>query len=136
MANFKELIKDYFSQAQLPITDLDEKVLRCGYNGKNLKNLEMIIFFNDPEVGKIEFQTSPIATFGDDKLIKGLMLANQMNTQYRWIKFVIRENGDIMAKTDAIIDEATAGEETAEIVLRTFSIIDGAYPDIMKALWT
>ena len=64
-----------------------------------------------------------------------LLACNKANCRFRWVKFYLDDDNDIVANADVLIDEYTVGEECAGIVSRIDSIIDDAYPDFMRAMW-
>lgn len=75
-------------------------------------------------------------TIPEDK--KGIMLqcCNELNRTYRWVKFTINlERGSLMVEDDAIVDLDTSSEEIFELMSRMASIVEEAYPVIMKYLW-
>ena len=74
-------------------------------------------------------------TAEENKLTAMLMACNAANKQYRWIKFYISDNQDIMAEDDAILDMANVGEECIELVARMVRVVDEAYPSFMRAIY-
>ena len=64
-----------------------------------------------------------------------LEACNKLNSDYRWVKFYIDDDGDIATSLDAVIDIDTVGPEVIQLVSRMVSIYDGAYPTLMKATW-
>lgn len=135
MANYKQSTMAYFDQKGIKYQDVREDVLRVGYIGENIKQIEVFIIFDSEGGNDVELRTSVLASFKDDKLQQGLVLCNQLNDQYRWIKFVIDDEGDLVVKMDALVDIETVGDEVWELVGRTISIVDRGYPTIMKVLW-
>ena len=51
------------------------------------------------------------------------------------MKFYLDEDNDVIANGDVMFDEQNAAEACIELIMRTASIIDDAYADIMKAIW-
>ena len=60
---------------------------------------------------------------------------NDCNNKFRWVKFYLDDDNDIVANADILFDELNVGFTCVEIVMRTASIIDDAYPAIMKGIW-
>ena len=79
--------------------------------------------------------SSPIANVPADKTAKMLFVLNECNNRFRWVKFYLDGDNDIVANGDVIFDEQNAGEACVELIMRTASIIDDAYADIMKGIW-
>lgn len=70
-----------------------------------------------------------------EKTADMLVICNALNMRYRWLKFYIDKDNDIMIEDDAILTPETAGEECFELLIRTVKIIDEIKPLIMKTLY-
>ena len=92
-----------------------------------------VAFDEDGESAQIV--SSPIANVPAEKTAKLLMVLNQCNCDFRWAKFYMDEDYDIIADTDVVFGEEGAGFAVAEAVLLAASVIDDAYPEIMKGIW-
>ena len=79
--------------------------------------------------------TSPIANTPGEKTAKMLLVLNECNHKFRWVKFYLDNDNDVVANGDVIFDEQNVGDACIELVMRTASIIDDAYPEIMKGIW-
>ena len=66
---------------------------------------------------------------------QALITCNRCNKRFRWVKFYIDDDNDLIVEADGIIDEMTVGEECIELLFRTVSILDDSYGDFMKAIW-
>ena len=66
---------------------------------------------------------------------KALEICNSLNCEYRWIRFYVDEDLDIVASIDAYLDAYTCGEMCMDYIRRIVSIVDEAYPQIAKARW-
>ena len=97
-------------------------------------HLEINLVF-DLDGASAHVVTSPIASVPGEKTAKLLLVLNECNRKFRWVKFYLDEDNDIIVNADVIIDESSAGAECLEIVMRTASIVDNAYADIMKGVW-
>lgn len=64
-----------------------------------------------------------------------LKACNEANKQFRWIKFYVSDNQEVMAEDDAVLDMASVGEECIELVARMVRVVDEAYPKFMKAIY-
>ncbi len=72
----------------------------------------------------------------DEKFVEAVMACNQQNRRFRFVKFIVDDDNDIMALSDAILDVSTAGEECFELLVRTLKTIKEARPQIMKAIYS
>ena len=86
---------------------------------------------NDPIV---QFKCWTIETFKGMEA-KGIIACNEMNSHYRWIKFYLDKDSDIITDCDAYIDAATCGEECMKLVRRMVNITDEAYPTFARYKW-
>ena len=134
---FKRMVMSFFDEHDLKYHEVDERAIRISYDGDDIRDYSLfIITENDAKkenINRVVFLSSPIATFEGDLIAKGLILANSLNYSYRWVKFVINDNNDLINRFDAIVDEETAGEEIARLCNLAISVADDAFPDIMKA---
>jgi hypothetical protein len=134
MASYKDLVKNHFDTKGIKYLEPKDDVLIVPYSADNLNEMKVIIDFDSDE-GKAEFVCLDIGQFADDQFAKGLIACNTCNTKFRWTKFYIDEEGHVLVRADAILDEETCGEECLEMVQRMVHIIDEAYPVFMKARW-
>ena len=70
-----------------------------------------------------------------DRIADVLLVCNSLNCQYRWLKFCIDSDNDIMVEDDAIVTPETAGDECFELVIRTANILKDVKPTIMRAIY-
>ena len=59
---------------------------------------------------------------------------NELNNKYRWVKFYLDDDSDVVAQIDAYVDDETCGGECLSLVRRMVNIVDGGYPTLMQAL--
>ena len=51
---------------------------------------------------------------------------NQLNRDYRWVKFWVSDEGDISATSDAVVYLGSVGEECMQVAIRMSQIIEQA----------
>ena len=118
------------------IDDYEKPMITLNFGGGDFSYTHVaihVIFDLDGESAQIV--TSPVAAVPGEKTAKLLLTLNECNHKFRWIKFYLDEDNDVIVNADIIFDEINAGPTCIEIVMRTANIIDEAYPDIMKAIW-
>ena len=71
----------------------------------------------------------------DEKFVEAVMACNQLNRRFRFVKFVVDDDNDVMALSDAILDPNSAGDECFELLVRSLKIIKEARPQIMKVIY-
>ncbi|MCD7748614.1 MAG: YbjN domain-containing protein [Oscillospiraceae bacterium] len=110
-----------------------ETGVMAGWRMENT-TLDVIAIF--PEGGKyVWIRCLNFAKCPKDHMGQVMIACNALNMQYKWVKFYVDADGDVQAEDDAIVDSATVGTETMELVLRMAQIVDEAYPVIMKAVY-
>lgn len=139
MSYVVEKIKGFFDEKGVKYeyferTESRDEALRFVYGGDNADTIKIILFF-DEDGGSLNVKSFTIAKVPTAKLMETYVVLNELNTEYRWVKFYVDSDNEVTAAGDAIIDEATAGEECYEIVQRYVNIIDDVYPRIMKVIW-
>ena len=71
----------------------------------------------------------------EERMANMLLAVNKTNKAYRWIKWYIDDDRDVIADCDAVIDDSSASQECFEIILRMAHIIDTAYPELMRSMY-
>ena len=135
MANYKQRFMDHMDREGVKYTDEKENVVCVSFSGKKLNTIPIYVFFDKDGEGLVQLACWNIANF-KDKFAAGILACNQLNAEYRWVKYYLDDDTDVRCTLDARIDEMTCGEECLEMVLRMVNIIDESYPTFMKALWT
>ena len=59
-------------------------------------------------------------------------IVNDLNKNYRWLKFWIGEDGYITADMDAIVYPGSVGRECAEVILRMSKILESAIESLKE----
>ena len=72
----------------------------------------------------------------EDKYADVLIVCNSLNAKYKWLKFYIDEDNDIMVEDDAILTVATAAEECFELLMRRLNIMNESKPEVMRAIYS
>lgn len=92
-------------------------------------------FFFSGDDGEYAQMQTLIESVSEDKYVDVVLACNQVNSTYRFLKFVVDEDNDVMAMADAILDPGSADEECFELLIRSLQIIKDAKPTIMKAIY-
>ena len=96
------------------------KVTRCIFSGEDGTYLSLyLVYERVPE----------------DKYADGVLVANEMNCKWKWVKFYVDSDNDLMLQDDAILTVETAADEAFELLVRMIDIADKSKPAIMKALY-
>ena len=94
-----------------------------------------ILLTVDSDSKSIHVWALPLCHVDEDRWDAMRVVMNASNTRFRWAKFYLDGDGDVMVDADAIITPETAGAVCSELVRRVASVIDDAYADIMKVRW-
>lgn len=135
MANYKQLFMNYMDAKGVKYTNSNDHVVKVVYSGDNLKSIPVYVSFDEDGDSMIQVYCFEIANFNNNAAA-GLFACNELNKKYRWVKFYLDKDNDIICSLDAYIDDVTCGEECLKLVRRVVNITDEAYPTFMKALWS
>ena len=136
MADYKKLFTSHMDQKGIKYSISDQNTVKVTFSGDNMKSIDVFVFFDKNGGRSVAFRSWSFATFKEDKLATAYKVCNDLNNQYRWVKFFIDKDGDVIAQIDAVVNEETCGKECMEMVGRMVNISDEVYPSIMKTLWT
>ena len=133
--SYKQLFLDYMNAEGIRYTDEGENRVRVSYSGDNLKSIPVYVFFDKDGDPIVRFVCWDVANF-KNKDERGIKACNELNAKWRWVKFYVDKDSDIIVECDAYVDAETCGETCMRLVRRMVNITDEAYPDIAKALWS
>lgn len=121
---------DYFEAGEK-----NDEAIKVTYGCDNADSVSVLVFF-DESGDSVNVKSFSIAKVPGNKLMEMYTLINELNSEYRWVKFYVDNDNEITASGDAIIGDDTAGAECLEIILRYINIIDEVYPRFMKTIWS
>lgn len=114
----------------------DMEVVKVRYSADNVDCVEVKLFFDDDN-RSVAVRSFNICKVPENKKPAIYEACSKLNDKFRWIKFYIDEDDNtVTGAMDAIIQLDSCGEECKEIIHRTVGIVDDAYPDLMKAIWS
>lgn len=134
MLHFAQMFVDYMDQEDIKYTVSSDNVIKVTYTGDNLDSIPVYVIFDEEGDEYVEFKCWDIANF-KNREAKAIEVCNELNAKYRWVKFYMDSDKDIIVSIDAVVDSATCGEECLSLVRRVVNITDEAYPEIAKARW-
>jgi hypothetical protein len=108
--------------------------VKITFGGKNAESVSTTFFF-DSNGTSINVKSFSIAKIPSNKLMDMYVSLNELNAQYRWVKFYVDSDNEVTVSGDVIVDPSNSGTECYEIMIRYISIIDDVYPNIMKVIW-
>ena len=107
--------------------------VRVSFNGK-YGNTVALNFFIDHDGTTVNIKVFTICKCLEEKLMEMYVQLNQLNFDYRWVKFYLDNDNEVTVSGDAVVNPETAGEELYELMARYLNIIDEVYPRIMKVV--
>lgn len=134
MANCKQICMEYMRREKIRYEDVREHVIKITYKGENLTSIPVFVYFDEEGDPIVSVKCWNIINFANHVAL-GYEVCNGLNEKYRWVKFYIDGDADIVAEVDAFVDEQGCGPECTALVRRMVSIVDEAYSVLMKALW-
>lgn len=111
--------------------------VRVTYNLKNVNHLTVSFLF-DEDGEDVHFVAGVITHVPEGDARRGAVLEalNDANRRFRWIKFYLDQDSDIMADGDHILTPDFVGNTCHTLLERILSVCDQAYPDFMRAIWS
>lgn len=129
-------IADAFASEELKFeaNRLDEmSMVETGFSGENTTG--KILFVSTDDNNDVEVRSPKVvAQIPEDKKTAVLECLNNLNSKYRYIKYVL-DGKSIHAEYDVAVSAENIGEIAVEIFVRFAKIIDDSYPELMKAIW-
>lgn len=132
MANYKNLFMRFMDRNNIKYTDVKENVVKVVYTGDNLRTIPVYVFFDKDGDPLVSFKCWEILNFKGEEA-GGVIACNILNKKYRWVKFYLDDDSDIVSQIDAYIDEETCGSECTNLVKRMVNIVDEGYPVFARA---
>lgn len=132
---FKAAFISDLEKEEIKYKDVDERCVRISYTADNTDDITINVIFDEDDEGLVAFKCWSFGKVPAKKRDKVLESCNDLNAEYRWVKFFIDGDDDVTADSDAIVDLDTVGSECIQMVRRMVNIIDEAYPRVMKAFW-
>lgn len=132
MSMYKKLFMQYMDENGIRYTELDEFLVKVAYNGDNLNTITVKVSFDHDGDNLASFYCFEIINM-KGKESEGYTVCNKLNNQYRWVKFYMDDDEDIICQTDAYLDTESCGEECMYFVRQMVSITDKAFVEFAKA---
>lgn len=136
-------------QATKAISDaFKDAGLKCGVQevdsfsfveaGFTVENCTFKLFFiSTDDDNDVKAVTEDFAKYPESKFQSGYKMMNELSQTYKYLKFIMDDKGAVRAQFDfpASLSTEAVGKVAVEIALRCMSIVDDAYPKIMKSIW-
>ena len=108
----------------------------ASFTGDNAKGVD-VSFLSSDHANDASVRAFSVVKLSEAKIPAMILLANQLNNKYRFVKFTVDTDDqalnvdyDFRAKTHDV------GRTAVALFWRFAKIIDEAYPQMMKTLWS
>ncbi len=101
-------------------------------NGPNYR----IQFISTDDDSDVSVRVYGLVNVTEAQKSKLVMACNELNSKYRFVKFVIDKDLDLNVEYDFPVDTISVESCAEEIMLRFVKIIREAYPELMRAIWS
>lgn len=113
----------------------NNEIISIQYSGTNMSNITVLYFFST-STRDVAIRILDIARIPEEKMELAYFSCCKLNEKYRWVKFYINSDNEMMAESDAIITPSSVGEVCYDLLQHMKSIVDESYPLIMKTVWS
>ncbi len=134
MLKYKQIFMQGLNEKRIAFTDFNDQQVRIVYSGNNLKSIPIHISFDEDGDRDCELFCLEIANFSD-KVGEGLVLCNDLNEKYRWVRFYLDSDNDLVVAADGDFSENFVCDDNLVNIQRLVNAIDLAYPQIAQELW-
>lgn len=139
MVEMAQAFVDALAKAKLKPKAVQElenggNIVVIGVSGKNT-NYDVLFIF-DAKGGTVSIRVPRlVAGCPEDKTLALLDAINDINAKYRWLKFYLNKDQNIVAQADAYANASADDNVCMKMLFRFGNIIDECYPILMHALW-
>lgn len=130
MQSMREAGIDYRSDTPLDDENLIDTI-RVGWAGANLPATVILFRVNDRGA---HLEVEDLGHVAPGLRSQALELVNTLNGSYRWITFVVEEDGRITCSSDVFMVPEVAGLFGIAAMGRMFDTLDEVYPRLFCAL--
>lgn len=133
------LVREAFAQKELKYKEFREledggTLMVAGFNGQ-MATYDLLMVF-DKEDHTVMIRVGRLAKVPIDRQFEVLSALNELNREYRFVSFYSDPEDFVTVQTDRVIAANETADPVMEMIVRVVQILDGAYPRIMKAIWS
>ena len=109
--------------------------VEASFKGKTVASAR-VCFISKDESNDVAVRLMCLLRAPAEKRAQVLEQINSVNRKYRFLKFVLSDNGNVHGEYDFPAELNEVGAVAVELLARTMQIVDEAYPDLMHAAWS
>ena len=112
----------------------DHWMINTGMTGK-FSTYQFLFIKTDDTGNDIAMRIFKLVNFPKHKAAAALTVLNSLQQEYRYLRFVLDDDGDVNVEYDFPAAYSPIGDGALEMVLRTTNILDECYPKLMRSIW-
>ena len=134
MGKYLDLIKQKLNEMHINYNYLEDDAISLKILGDRWESGVYIIKVNEAPIPNCSILTSYISQYNRSKREQALQLINRLNTNLRWIKFVLDEENRVHCQNDTLVVDDL---DHSAIFCLTLMIkaIDSSYPELKELEW-
>ena len=129
-------VSDYYKYMNINHTMYGEdcEILIAQFPMKHRTPIKVHAYFSS-DINNVKICALQLVQFPPEKRMLMYQVCNDMNAEYRWIKFYAdRQINSITVEDDAVIDLNTCAQEVLQCTNQLIRISDEAYPAFFNAI--
>lgn len=97
-----------------------------------------IYFFSSDEDTDVYVRIPGLVRVPENKRENVLPVVNELNSRVRFFRLFLDKDGDVNLQFDMLQETpmSAVGKAAYELCVRAMQIVDVAYPELMKAIWS
>jgi len=135
MSKGKEEFLRFLQEKSIRCTEPDEQSVRVVWQGAGIYSLPVVMRFDGDGKPIATADCYEICHIPPEKRDVMSECCNVLNERYRWVKFFVDEDGDMVTEIAIPLPPDGTGRFCMDMMLELRDITDHAYPFIMTALW-
>lgn len=135
MADYRALFIKTLEDKGVSYESVDDNtiVIDISANGVRDEGFSFYVTFHNSD-DHVSLMCVDIANVPDDRRTHCLEVLNEYNGIYRWAKFFIDKQGDLLCVSDVFVSEDTCGKACMEVLRRVYSVLMNSYGQIVKLI--
>jgi hypothetical protein len=121
----------FFEEEGVKYTEPKENIIKVIYSSDNMNGIPILALFDDDGDNLVEFKCFDIINLSNKK-DEAIVLCNNINSKYRWVRFHIDEDGDVICGADTYVFDGSCGIVCKNMLERMANIIDDVYPSFAR----
>lgn len=134
-----KLIAEELTKREIKFNTVDNEnfsKIRVGFNNKT-NSSEEYNFYSLDDDNDVELRSGVILSVPEEKTDAMLKLINEFNVRYRFFRWYLDEDNDLMMKAifPSETKDADIGPVAFEFLIRASNLHDTIYSEAMKLIW-